>query len=138
MDDTRYTLFELEDATGVPARTIRYYIQRELVDRPEGEKRGSFYTSAHVEQLLRIRRWSEEGLSLERIARLLSATDTPPTITPEPGAISVRTHVYLRPGLELVISSDEIGLDQAELRQLIRSILDATDKAVGARHPRKE
>ena len=138
MDDTRYTLFELEDATGVPARTIRYYIQRELVDRPEGEKRGSFYTSAHVEQLLRIRRWSEEGLSLERIARLLSATDTPPTISPEPGAISVRTHVYLRPGLELVISSDEIGLDQAELRQLIRSILDATDKAVGARHPRKE
>ena len=138
MDDTRYTLFELEDATGVPARTIRYYIHRELVGRPEGEKRGSFYTAAHVEQLLRIRRWSEEGLSLERIARLLSATDTPPTITPEPGAISVRTHVYLRPGLELVISSDEIGLDQAELRQLIRSILDATDKAVGARHPRKE
>jgi DNA-binding transcriptional MerR regulator len=138
MDDTRYTLFELEDATGVPARTIRYYIQRELVSRPEGEKRGSFYTAAHVEQLLRIRRWSEEGLSLERIARLLSAQDAPPTITPEPGAISVRTHVYLRPGLELVISSDEIGLDQAELRQLIRSILDATDKAVGARHPRKE
>ena len=37
MDETRYTLFELEDATGVPARTIRYYIQRELVDRPEAE-----------------------------------------------------------------------------------------------------
>ena len=138
MDDTRYTLFELEDATGVPARTIRYYIQRDLVGRPEGEKRGAFYTAAHVEQLLRIRRWSEEGLSLERIARLLSAKDAPPTITPEPGAISVRTHVHLRPGLELVISSDEIGLDQAELRQLIRSILDATDKAVGAHHTRKE
>jgi DNA-binding transcriptional MerR regulator len=138
MDETRYTLFELEDATGVPARTIRYYIQRELVDRPEGEKRGAYYTATHVEQLLRIRRWSEEGLSLERIARLLSAKDTPPVLTPEPGTIAVRTHVHLRPGLELVISPDEIGLDQAELRQLIRSILDATDRAVGARPKRKE
>jgi len=138
MDETRYTLFELEDATGVPARTIRYYIQRELVDRPEGEKRGAYYTATHVEQLLRIRRWSEEGLSLERIARLLSAKDAPPALTPQPGTVSVRTHVHLRPGLELVISPDEIGLDQAELRQLIRSILDATDRAVGARSKRKE
>ena len=138
MDETRYTLFELEDATGVPARTIRYYIQRELVDRPEGEKRGSFYTPSHVAQLLRIRGWTEEGLSLERIARLLAAKDAPPTLPRERGALSVRTHVHLGPGLELVISPDEIGLDQAELRQLIRSIVDATDRAVGARSKRKE
>ena len=138
MDDARYTLFELEDATGVPARTVRYYIQRELVDRPEGEKRGAYYTATHVEQLLRIRRWSEEGLSLERIARLLSAEAAPPSLAPQPGTLAVRTHVHLRPGLELVISPDEIGLDQAELRQLIRSILDATDRAVGARSKRKE
>ncbi len=131
MDDTQYTLFELEATTGVPARTIRYYIQRELLDRPEGEKRGAFYTPAHVEQLLRIRRWSEDGLSLERIARLLSSDSVPPKLAAEPGTIAVRTHVHLRPGIELVISPDEIELDQAELRQLIRSILNATDQAVG-------
>ena len=138
MDDTQYTLFELEAATGVPARTIRYYIQRELVGRPEGEKRGAFYTAAHVEQLLRIRRWSEDGLSLERIARLLSSDTAPPKLAPEPGTIAVRTHVHLRAGIELVISPDEIELDQAELRQLIRSILDATDQAVGPSPKRKE
>ncbi len=35
MDESQYTLIELKEATGVPARTIRYYIQREPVDRPE-------------------------------------------------------------------------------------------------------
>ncbi len=138
MDETRYTLFELEDATGVPARTIRYYIQRELVDRPEGEKRGSFYTQAHVAQLLRIRGWTEQGLSLERIARLLAAKDAPPTLPSERGTLSVRTHVHLGPGLELVISPDEIGLDQAALRRLIRNIVDATEHTVASRPPRKE
>ncbi len=138
MDDTQYTLFELEAATGVPARTIRFYIQRELVDRPFGEKRGAYYSAKHVEQLLRIRRWSEDGLSLERIARLLSSDAAPPKLAPEPGTIAVRTHVHLRAGIELVISPDEIELDQAELRQLIRSILDATDQAVGPSPKRKE
>jgi DNA-binding transcriptional MerR regulator len=135
MDDTQYTLFELEAATGVPARTIRYYIQRELVARPEG-KRGAYYSAKHVEQLLRIRRWSEDGLSLERIARLLSSDAAPPKLAPEPGTIAVRTHVHLRAGIELVISPDEIGLDQAELRQLIRAF-DAT-QAVGPSPKRKE
>ena len=61
-----------------------------------------------------------------------------PKLAPEPGTIAVRTHVHLRAGIELVISPDEIELDQAELRQLIRSILDATDQAVGPSPKRKE
>ena len=41
-----------------------------------------------------------------------------------------------RPGV--VISPDEIGLDQAALRRLIRSIVDATESAVASRPQRKE
>ena len=56
----------------LPRRTVRYYIQEGLVDRPAGAKRGAYYTKHHVEQLMTIRTWQRAGLSLERIRELVS------------------------------------------------------------------
>ena len=62
-----YTLDGLCTLAELPKRTVRYYIQLGLVDRPVGETRAAHYTSHHLEQLLQIRKWSEAGVSLERV-----------------------------------------------------------------------
>ena len=55
----------------LPRRTVRYYIQSGLIDRPQGVGKGAYYTQRHVEQLLLVRKWQLAGLSLERIGELL-------------------------------------------------------------------
>ena len=70
-DAAGHTLAELCALVDLPARTVRYYVQLGLVDRPVGETRAARYGARHLEQLLQIRRWSAAGLSLERIRELL-------------------------------------------------------------------
>ena len=64
--DQTFALDELATLADLPRRTVRYYIQIGLVDRPEGAARGAFYTRRHLEQLLLVRKWQLAGLSLER------------------------------------------------------------------------
>ena len=63
--DRTYTLDDLCTLAELPKRTVRYYIQLGLVDRPIGETRAAHYTSHHLEQLLQTRKWSEAGVSLD-------------------------------------------------------------------------
>lgn len=88
--------------------------KRALVERPQGAKRGAYYTSAHLEQLLRIRKWQQAGLTLERIRKLVAgetaAADLPPEPPRRPGDVSVRSHILLAPGVELVIEPRQAGL----------------------------
>lgn len=71
MSQPTYSLEDLAERSDTPARTIRYYIQRGLVSRPVGEKRGAHYTAEHLGQLLQIRRWVAAGMSLQRIGELM-------------------------------------------------------------------
>ncbi len=110
----------------LPLRTVRYYIQQGLVDRPHGEKRGAWYDRHHLEQLLQIRKWSAAGLSLDRIRELLHGG--PVTIPERPkqvGAIQVRSHIWLGPGLELQVSAEDAGLSPEQLRQLVTAVTQA-------------
>lgn len=81
---------------------------------------------AHLEQLLIIRKWQRAGLSLERIRELSSATvaaeDLPPERPRRPGDITVRSHVLLRPGVELVIQPGEAGLTPEAVRALAKQV----------------
>lgn len=117
------SLDDLCQLSALPKRTVRYYIQLGLVDKPLGEKRGAHYETAHLEQLLRIRELSEAGLSLERIRGVLrGAASGVDAYVRQAGQVSVRSHVYLAPGLELVISPDEARLSPEALRQLITAL----------------
>ena len=88
-DAAGHTLAELCALVDLPARTVRYYVQLGLVDRPVGETRAARYGARHLEQLLQIRRWSAAGLSLERIRELLHG-ETPelPARAPSPGTVT--------------------------------------------------
>ena len=73
MDGER-TLAQLAEDSGVPARTIRYYIARGLLPGPDKAGRGAFYTDAHLEGLNRIQELQKEGQTLSEIERMAGAS----------------------------------------------------------------
>ncbi len=122
--DKTFALDELEQLTGLSRRTIRYYIELGLLPRPIGETRAAFYTWKHLQQLLEIRRLTEEGLSLERVRQRLANPGTLAAMTPVP-SIDVRSHLILGPGVEIVIEPGAAQLSPEQLRRFMRETLDA-------------
>jgi DNA-binding transcriptional MerR regulator len=122
-DEKQYTLDELAALAGITRRTVRYYIQQGLIDRPQGVGRGAHYTAGHLEQLLTVRKWQQAGVALEKI-RALQAPDTALAELaalaerPLPGTVEVRSHITVAEGLELVVSPGRAGLSSAQLRAL--------------------
>ncbi len=124
---SKYTLEELTGLCGLTRRTIRYYIQIGLVARPLGERKAAYYSEAHLERLLRVKRLTAEGFSLERVRALLLAPEAVPAPAPQPGQVSVRTHVFLTNGVELAIDPAQAGLSAEQLRALARTIIREID-----------
>ena len=125
-DAGHLSLDDLASLAGVTARTVRFYIQQGLVSRPEGAKRGAFYLQRHVEQLLMIRRWTDAGLSLDRIRELVAgAPEDPPPSPARPGAVEVWSRVTLADGLEIHLEPGRAGLSPEQVRALVRGIADA-------------
>lgn len=121
----KLNLLQLSEKTGVPERSIRFYIQKGLLPRPQGDRRGAFYTESHLAELLRIRQWQEAGLSLDAIGELLLAKREAPVSPSRPGTIEVRSHLIVAEGLELMVAPERAGLTQAQLRQLFQIVQTA-------------
>ena len=66
------TLAEIAEASGLPARTIRFYIARGLLKGPIKGGRTAEYTAEHVADLERIKQHQAAGHTLTEIARLLN------------------------------------------------------------------
>lgn len=133
MDTTapRYSIDELASLVGLTRRTVRYYIQLGLVDRPIGETRGAYYTPTHLEQLLTVVKYSKAGLALDRIADLLSAPQAlPPVAPPRVGSVEVRSHLTIADGVELVVDAGRAGLSPDQVRNLFREVLAAYGRVV--------
>jgi DNA-binding transcriptional MerR regulator len=71
MDD-RWTLAGLAEASGIPARTIRFYIARGILAGPVKGGRGAEYTADHLRRLQRIQHLQGEGRTLGEIAASLA------------------------------------------------------------------
>lgn len=131
MKNRIFSIDELCALVEMNKRKIRFYIQKGLIDRPEGTGKGAFYTYQHIEQLLAIRKWKEAGLTLERIQELLddeqqtAAGDkpVPPPRAKKTGSIEVWSHLHIADGLELHIEPQRSGLSPEQLRALCRAIL---------------
>lgn len=119
----RFSIDELSMLGGVTPRTVRYYIAEGLVDRPIGEKRGAHYVRRHLEQLLLIRRWTDAGLSLERVRELLSgAPEDPAPRRAAPGSIEVWSRLTVADGLEIHVEPGRADLTPDQMRSLVRGI----------------
>jgi DNA-binding transcriptional MerR regulator len=119
----RYSIDELSALAGVTPRTVRYYIAEGLLDRPAGEKRGAHYLRRHLEQLLLVRRWTEAGLSLDRVRELIAgAPEDPPRRAAPPGSVEVWSRVTVADGLEVHLEPGRAGLTPEQVRAFIRGV----------------
>jgi DNA-binding transcriptional MerR regulator len=132
MSKQRYTLDELCSLLGLTKRTIRFYMQEGLVNRPEGQKRGSYYLDTHLQQLQQIQAWQKAGYSLDRIRELLEDGATPgETLVPlraQRGDVQVWSRIHIAPGVELSIEPQQAGLSPDETRALYRKIAEIIDQ----------
>ena len=119
-----YPLAELCVLVDLPPRTVRYYVQIGLVDRPQGETRAARYGTVQLEQLLQIKKWTAAGLSLERIRELLRGE--PPPVAPRAravGSVEVRSHLMVADGVDVVIAPARAGLSPEQVRQFIQGVM---------------
>ncbi len=131
-----FTLDELCALVEMNKRKIRFYMQKGLVNRPEGTGKGSYYTHNHLEQLLAVRKWKAAGLTLERIQDLLtsetgkadSGLPVPPPRPKRPGSIEVWSHILISDGIELHIEPNRSGLTPEQIRSLCRTLLAQYEK----------
>jgi len=65
-----WTLRELAAESGIPERTIRFYISKGILDPPLRGGRGAAYGPDHLTRLQEIRGLQAKGLMLAEIARL--------------------------------------------------------------------
>jgi DNA-binding transcriptional MerR regulator len=78
-----YSIGSLADAAGVSRRTVRFYVQRDLLPPPQGLGRGALYTDEHLARLLQIKAWQEDGVPLDEIHGRLRRTPSPAGAAPE-------------------------------------------------------
>jgi DNA-binding transcriptional MerR regulator len=120
----KFTIEEIAALAELPRRTVRYYIQESLVDRPEGIGKGAYYTQHHVEQLLLVRKWQLAGLSLDRIGEVLKQPTTgllPPTPR-RAGTVEVWSHLVVTDGIEVTIEPGRAALSPEQVRAFFRGV----------------
>jgi len=129
----KYSLDELGSLVDVPKRTIRFYIQQSLLDRPEGSKRGSYYVRRHLDQLLEIQKWQKAGLSLDRIRELIAGSDgpLPPLKRRKPGDVEVWSHLFVQEGVEVHIEPKLAGMTPEQVREFTRGVMALSRKVIG-------
>ena len=127
-----YPLADLCVLADLPPRTVRYYVQMGLVDRPQGETRAARYGAVHLEQLLLIKKWTAAGVSLERIRELLHGEQAPvPPRARAVGSVEVRSHLMVADGVDLVIEPGRAGLSPEQVRQFIKGVMAVLAKVSG-------
>jgi DNA-binding transcriptional MerR regulator len=76
------TLADVADASGIPARTIRFYIARGILDGPVKAGRGASYTERHVARLEEIKKLQARGRTLSEIAGAMGSGSPDSALAP--------------------------------------------------------
>ncbi len=129
-----YSIGELAALGEVSRRTVRYYVQRGLLEAPTGLGRGRHYTQGHLDTLIRIRKLQEAGRPLAEIAVELASPATPgdeaeaSPCVPKPAhdrRVSRWTRFEIADGIELHLRDTRLDPRRAEsvvdaIRRMIR------------------
>ena len=104
--EPRYGIDELSGLGGVSRRTVRFYVQEELLPPPLGVGRGRHYGPEHLDRLLRVKELQEQGLTLTEVReRLEGRGEAARRVTKKPER-STYVRLELAPGLELHVAGD--------------------------------
>jgi DNA-binding transcriptional MerR regulator len=125
-DAKKFSLDDLCTLSDTSKRTVRYYMQIGLIDGPIGSTKAAHYLHHHLDQLLKVRKLSDAGVSLDRIREVLSGEAPPvPPRQRQPGSVEVRSHLFIADGVELEISPEQSGLSPEQVRTLVRAVMKA-------------
>jgi len=117
----RYSIGEIADAARVSRRTIRFYVQSEVIPPPVGLGRFSYYTDEHMDAIKRHRLNKIEDQACLRLAEMFHSE-------PAPDAHSRKViRVTLREGavLELPEDSDLPDPEQTKiLTEIIKQLIN--------------
>lgn len=116
-NDAEFSIGEIADLAGVSRRTIRFYVQSELLPPPNGVARGARYSREHLQRLFDIASLQNDGLTLEGIKKHLEGPKCSET-APELSTIEAWTRVHLSQGVELHLNPGRSDLSTSEMRQL--------------------
>jgi DNA-binding transcriptional MerR regulator len=120
--EKKYTIEEISSLTGFSRRTIRYYIQENIIEPPSGRGRGGFYYNSHLSDLLKIRSLQEKGLNLNSIKDILKGTEQPVREDSEIYTRDLRVRYEIVPGLEINISRSLEEKESKKTLEIIRLI----------------
>lgn len=83
MEDQVFNLVDLARKADVSLRQVRYLVSLKLVPPPKGGRKDAYYTQEHLDAILRVKSFEEQGVRLQAIPLLIDAMPT--TLTPVPG-----------------------------------------------------
>lgn len=130
----RYSIQELEEQTGIPARTIRYYITRGLLAPAYGRGPSARYDLGHLLRLRLINQLKEERLSLDEIKERLgelSDADVEALLNVQTGPPQDRwRRIQLHPDIELHVRERTRPGQQPD-----RDFEEAVDLIIGLAQP---
>jgi DNA-binding transcriptional MerR regulator len=118
----KYTIEEISILTGFSRRTIRYYIQENIIEPPSGRGRGGFYYNSHLTDLLKIRSLQEKGLNLSFIKDILKGTERAVKEDSQIYVRDLRVRYKIVPGLEINISRSLEEKKSKKILEIIRLI----------------
>jgi DNA-binding transcriptional MerR regulator len=95
--DAELTIGELEQATGVPRRTVYFYVQQGIVPPPRGAGLAARYSSSHLLRLRAIPLLRERGWRLDRIRSYLSERSDAEVAALLDGAVTCEPAVVASP-----------------------------------------
>lgn len=72
-NNKKYSIDDISEITGLSRRTIRFYIQENIIEPPAGRGRGGFYYDSHLSDLLKIKKLQDKGLNLSSIREILKS-----------------------------------------------------------------
>ena len=133
MKENRFSAEQLSAITGLSRRTIRYYVQEELVGRPVGEKNGAYYTDRHLADLLWVKEKAQAGYKLAGIRSILDARrqqqrqEGPPR---PPQVQEVWTHLNISPGIRLLIEPASARIPPQDLREFIKGVISLYQQTI--------
>ena len=118
-----FTLDEIAALTELPRRTVRYYIQLGLVDRPRGDTGGSLHeppsgaASADPEVDAGGRFAGADRRAARRPAAARAAAPA------RAGTVEVWSHLVVADGLEITLEPGRAGLTPEQAREFFRGAL---------------
>lgn len=118
------TIDELSQASGLTKRTIRYYVNSGLLDRPTGETKNARYDASHLEQIRNIKALQEQGYTLARILEIKRRTHQEVLNRREIGEPLTVIEIPVDPGISIVFRQEICGLTQPQMIKLSEVFLE--------------